>query len=86
MFEGISRAVNANSNMPIGGNEQTIEVIETALKVTPYDQYISKQEILESCIDTKGQQVVSLSRLAEVLGVDKLSKEEIAKIVEDRKR
>ncbi len=47
---------------------------------------MDKKEILERCIDTKGQQVVSLSRLAEVLGVDELSKEEIAKIVEERKR
>ena len=46
---------------------------------------MTKQEILEQCIDTKGQQVVSIKRIAEVLGVQAPSKEEIERIVESRK-
>lgn len=41
--------------------------------------------ILEDCIDTKGQRAVSLSRLAEVLGVDMLTDIEQAALVESRK-
>ncbi len=61
------------------------KVIETALKVTPYDQYISNQEILEQCIDTKGQQTVSIKRLAKVLGVKAPSKKDIERLIESRK-
>lgn len=45
----------------------------------------SSKEILEQCIDTKGQQVVSVKRLAEVLGVKAPSKKDIERLVEGRK-
>ena len=40
---------------------------------------------LRECVTVKGQQMVSLDKLAEVLGVDKLSDEDKVKIVEIRK-
>lgn len=46
---------------------------------------MTNKEILERCIDTKGQRVVSIERLAKELGVKVPSKEEIEKIVEERK-
>lgn len=42
-------------------------------------------QLLRSCIDVKGQQVVSLTRLAEELGVKPLTKEDIKVIVESKK-
>lgn len=47
---------------------------------------MTNEEILERCIDTKGQRVVSIERLAKELGVEVPSKEEIKRIVEDRKK
>lgn len=41
--------------------------------------------ILESCIDTKGQRVVSLARLAKVLGVEPLTDKQVADLVDSRK-
>lgn len=61
------------------------EALEEALKVVPYEHYATNQEILEQCIDTKGQRVVSIERLAKELGVKAPSKEEIERIVEGRK-
>ncbi len=61
------------------------KVIEDALKVVPYDHYATNQEILEQCIDTKGHQVVSIKRLAEVLGAQAPSKRDIERLVEGRK-
>ena len=61
------------------------KVIEDALKVVPYERYATNQEILEQCIDTKGQRVVSINRLAEVLGVKAPSKKDIERLVEGRK-
>ena len=46
---------------------------------------MTNQEILEQCIDTKGQQVVSIKRLAEVLGVKAPSKKDIERLIESRK-
>lgn len=46
---------------------------------------LTSQQILEACVDVKGQQVVSLPRLAEVLGIEPLTKEEIYTLVEDNK-
>lgn len=43
------------------------------------------KQILRNCIDTKQQKMVSLERLAKELGVETLSDEEIAKIVNDKK-
>ena len=40
---------------------------------------------LENCIDTKGQRVVSLTRLAEVLGVEPLTDKQVAELVDNRK-
>lgn len=44
-----------------------------------------KKTLLHRCIDTKGQRVVSIERLAKELGVEAPSKEEIERIVEGRK-
>lgn len=46
---------------------------------------VDKQELLHRCIDTKGQRVVSIERLAKELGVEVPSNEEIERIVEGRK-
>lgn len=46
---------------------------------------MDKQELLHRCIDTKGQRVVSIERLAKELGIEAPSKEEIERIVEGRK-
>lgn len=43
------------------------------------------KQILEQCIQTKGQKVVSLTRLAEILNVKPLTSEEIDELVESRK-
>lgn len=48
-------------------------------------EMMTNQEKLEQCIDTKGQQVVSIKRVAEVLGVKAPSKKDIEKLVESRK-
>jgi len=61
------------------------QVIETALKITPYESYITSEELLHRCIDTKGQRVVSIERLAKELGVKAPSKEDIGRIVDGRK-
>ena len=62
------------------------QVIETAMKITPYEKYATSEELLHRCIDTKGQRVVSIERLAKELGVEAPSKEDIERIVEDRKK
>lgn len=54
--------------------------------VIPSSARLINQQILERCIDTKGQRVVSIERLAKELGVEVPSKEEIKRIVEDRKK
>ena len=61
------------------------KAIKDALKVVPYEHYATNQEILEKCIDTKGRRVVSIKRLAEVLGVKAPSKKDIERLVESRK-
>lgn len=61
------------------------QVIETALKIKPYESYLTSEELLHRCIDTKGQRVVSIERLAKELGVEVPGKEDIERIVEGRK-
>lgn len=46
---------------------------------------MNAKKILEQCIDTKNQRVVSIERLASVLGVDPLTKQEVNQLVENRK-
>ena len=46
---------------------------------------MNAKKILEKCIDTKGQRVVSIERLASVLGVNPLTKKEVNQLVESRK-
>lgn len=43
------------------------------------------KKILEQCIDTKNQRVVSIERLASVLGVEPLTKQEVNQLIESRK-
>lgn len=46
---------------------------------------MNPKHILEACVDVKGQQVVSLPRLAEVLGLEPLTKQDIKNLVEENK-
>lgn len=46
---------------------------------------MNAKKILEQCIDTKNQRVVSIERLASVLGVKPLTKQEVNQLVESRK-
>lgn len=46
---------------------------------------MNAKKILEQCIDTKNQCVVSIERLASVLGVEPLTKQEMNELVENRK-
>ncbi|AUR98126.1 hypothetical protein NVP1247A_52 [Vibrio phage 1.247.A._10N.261.54.E12] len=43
------------------------------------------KHILENCIDIKGQQVVSLTRLAKELGLEPLTDKQVAELVNSRK-
>lgn len=43
------------------------------------------KNILENCIDTKGQRVVSLTRLAKALGLEPLTDKQVAELVDSRK-
>ena len=44
------------------------------------------QDILESCIDVKGQTTVSLCRLCKVLNINPITKSEVKEIIESRKK
>lgn len=46
---------------------------------------MNKNKILERCIDTKGQKMVSIERLAKVLGIKPFTQWQINKLVESRK-
>lgn len=46
---------------------------------------MNAKKILEQCIYTKNQRVVSIERLASVLGVESLTKQEVNQLVESRK-
>lgn len=46
---------------------------------------MNAKKILENCIDTKDQKVVSLDRLAKELGVEPLTKQDRVNLVESRK-
>lgn len=46
---------------------------------------MNAKKILEQWIDVKGQTVVSIERLASVLGVRPLTKQEVNQLVESRK-
>lgn len=46
---------------------------------------MNKKKILEQCIDVKDQKVLSIERLASVLGVKPLTKKEVNQLIESRK-
>lgn len=46
---------------------------------------MNAKKTLEQCIDTKGQCIVSIERLASVLGVEPLTRQEVNQLVESRK-
>ncbi|CAH9015739.1 putative homeodomain-like protein [Vibrio phage 489E54-1] len=41
---------------------------------------------MKNMVDTKGQQTVSLTRIAKELGVEPLTQQEISQLIEDRKQ
>ena len=45
----------------------------------------TRRQLLKNMVDTKGQQTVSLTRIAKELGVEPLTQQEITQLIEDRK-
>ncbi|CAH9016204.1 conserved hypothetical protein [Vibrio phage 393E50-1] len=45
----------------------------------------STRQLMKNMVDTKGQQTVSLTRIAKELGVEPLTQQEISQLIEDRK-